>query len=170
MNVAQALERSARFFPDHDALVCKGRRWSYAELDRAAGLAAAGFARLGVRGGDRACLLLPNGAEFVIAYFGLLKLGAIPISLNVMLKADEIAFIVGDAGATVFVAHAALLGNLPTRERMPSLRELVVVGDGAPDGARAFDDVLTGDEPLRALDLDRDATAAIQFKYGTNVL
>ena len=166
MNVAQMLERTARFFPDREALVARGKRWSYAELDRAAGCAAAGFARLGVKPGDRACLLLPNRAEFVLAYFGLLKLGAIPISLNVMLKADEIAFIVGDAGATVFVADEALAGNLPTRERLPGLRELVVVGP-ATDGAIRWDDLVTGGEPRRALDLERDATAAILYTSGT---
>jgi long-chain acyl-CoA synthetase len=167
MNVAQALERAALFFPDHEALVVPARRWTYAELDRAAGLAAAGFRRLGVVMGDRACLLLPNGPEFVIAYFGLLKLGAIPISLNVMLKADEIAFIAQDAAAALFVAHGALLGNVPTRDRIPSVRNLVVAGDDAPSGAVPFGDVIEGDEPLPAVDLDRDVTAAILYTSGT---
>jgi long-chain acyl-CoA synthetase len=168
MNVAQALERTARFFPDHDALIWTGGRRSYAELEGAAGRAAAGFARLGIGTGDRACLLLPNGPEFVIAYFGLLKLGAIPISLNVMLKADEIAFIADDAGAALLVAHAALLGNLPERDRLPALRQLVVVGGGNSAGAIPFDEVQAeGDEPLRAVDLDRDAMAAILYTSGT---
>ena len=166
MNVAQMLERTARFFPEREALVAHGRRWTYAELDRAAGCAAAGFARLGVQTGDRACLLLPNRAEFLLAYFGLLKLGAIPISLNVMLKADEIAFIVGDAGASVFVVDEVLVGNVPTRERLSSVRDLVVVG-GAPDGAVPWVELVAGDEPRRAVDLDRDATAAILYTSGT---
>ena len=166
MNVAQMLERTARFFPEHEALVAQGRRWSYAELEQAAGCAAAGFARLGVQAGDRACLLLPNRAEFLLAYFGLLKVGAVPISLNVMLKADEIAFIVGDAGASVFVVDEALAGNLPTRDRVPSLRHLVVVGEASAD-AIAWEEVAVGCEPLPAVDLDREATAAILYTSGT---
>jgi len=167
MNVAQALERSARFFPDHAALQCKGREWSYAELEGAASRAAGGFARLGLESGDRACLLLPNGPEFLIAYYGLLKLGAIPISLNVMLKADEVAYIAGDAGARLFLAHRALLQNLPSRDRMPTVTNLVVVGGEAPAAARAFEEVVGDGEPRRAIDLERDATAAILYTSGT---
>jgi long-chain acyl-CoA synthetase len=167
MNVAQALERSARFFPEYGAMECQGRQWSYAELELAAARAAGGFARLGVGHGDRVCLLLPNGPEFLIAYYGLLKLGAIPISLNVMLKGDEIAFIAGDAGARLFLAHGALLGNLPAQDRMPSVAHLVVVGDDAPASARSFEQVVRDGEPRRAVDLERDATAAILYTSGT---
>ena len=166
MNVAKALERTARFFPARDALVSRGRRWSYAELERAAGQAAAGFARLGLGVGDRACLLLPNGPEFAIAYYGLQKVGAIPISLNVMLKADEIAYIVGDASASLFVVDAALAGSLPERERTPSLRNLVVSGGEVELADLSFDYLLAG-EPRRAVDVEPDATAAILYTSGT---
>ncbi len=102
----------------------------------------------------------------MLAYFGLLKIGAIPISLNVMLKADEIAFIAADASAAIVVADESLAGQPAGRGQMPSVRHLVVVGE-APDGALPWDEVAADSEPLRAVDLDREATAAILYTSGT---
>src|SRR5215211_8655109 len=105
MNVAQHLERSARYYPERCALVFKDRSWTYREMADAAGRAAAGLASLGLGAGDRVCLLLPNSPEFLIAYFGLQTIGAVPISLNVMFKAGESAFIANDSGAVAFIVH-----------------------------------------------------------------
>ena len=49
----------------------------------------------------------------MLAYFALLKLGAIPVALNVMLKAGEVGYVVNDARAVAVIAHQALLENLP---------------------------------------------------------
>jgi long-chain acyl-CoA synthetase len=167
MNVAQHLERAARHFGERSAIIVGERAWTYCELDQAAGRVAAGFARLGVATGDRVILLLPNSLEFVIAYFGLQKLGAVPISLNVMLKAGEIAFIANDAVAVAIVAHGALLANLPERDELPSVRQLLVVGDAAPEGATPFAALLEASSVRTATDLDRDAVAAILYTSGT---
>ncbi|MGH3554212.1 MAG: AMP-binding protein, partial [Mycobacterium sp.] len=52
---------------------------SYAELDQRADCAAAGLTGLGIAPGDRVLLQLPNGCEFAVALFGLLRAGAIPV-------------------------------------------------------------------------------------------
>ena len=167
MNVAHNLERSARHFGERPCLVFKGRSWTYRDLNEAAGRVAAGLAGHGVGVGDRVLLLLPNSPEFLLAYFGLQKLGAVPISLNVMLKAGEIGFIANDSGAVALIVHAALLNSLPVREAMPGLRHLVVVGGQTPEGALSFDSLLAATDPRAAVDLDRDAVAAILYTSGT---
>ncbi len=165
MNVAHLMERSAFYFPDQLALVFRDRKWTYGELDRDASTLAAGFRGLGLKPGERLGLHLPNWPEFVLTYYAAQKIGLIPLSLNVTYKADEIAYICRDGEVAVVVTADAVAGNLPPRGDLPSVGQLVNVG--APrEGAVAFAD-LRGDPGLRALDLDREATAAILYTSAT---
>src|SRR6202521_3316825 len=71
------LADAARERPRHPALLFKGAKVTYRELERLSDACAAGFSSLGVKRGDRVALLLPNCPQFVIAQFGAWKLGAI---------------------------------------------------------------------------------------------
>ena len=56
-------------------------------------------------------LQLPNIAQFLIAYFGILKAGGVVVPLNVMLKAPEVAFHLGDSGVSVLITWEGILGE-----------------------------------------------------------
>lgn len=73
------LRSQARRRPDHPALVSGGFVTSYAELDRSADVLAGRLAGLGFGAGDRIVVQLPNGPEFVVLIFALVRLGAIPV-------------------------------------------------------------------------------------------
>ena len=157
MNVAQLLERSALYHADRTALMAGDRRWTYRELDAAVSALAGGLAGLGLKPGERLGLHLPNWPEFVLAYYAAQKCGLVPLSLNVTYKADEIAYIVDDARPTAVITADPVSGNLPARDRMPSVDHVLNAKDlGA----------LTG-SPRRALDLDREQTAAILYTSAT---
>ncbi len=166
MNVAESLERMSRYFPDRTALVYREQRWSYRELSWQANRVGNALRGLGMGVGDTVCLLLPNGPEFVLAYFGLLRLGAVPVSLNVMLKPAEIAYIANDARAAAFIAHSTLLDNVPAPDELPTVRLRVAVG-AAPEGFLPFARLLDGSTELRATDLEPGALAAILYTSGT---
>ena len=76
---------------------------SYAALDGAASRFATQLAARGVQQGDRVALIMPNVAYFPIVYYAILRLGAIVVPMNPLLKAGEIAFAWSDAGAKVAV-------------------------------------------------------------------
>ncbi|HBH01178.1 MAG TPA: hypothetical protein DDZ42_04525, partial [Candidatus Rokubacteria bacterium] len=158
MNVAQLLEASARYHAERPALVAGDRRFTYRELDAACSLLAGRLRRLGLEPGDRLGLHLPNSAEFVLVYYAAQKLGVVPLSLNVTYAGEEIAYIAGDATPRAIVTAAAVAGNLPPRDRMPSVRHVLHADELAG---------LPGGEPARALDLDREATAAILYTSAT---
>ena len=82
--------------------------WSFAALDRASDGVAASLARAGVRDGARLALLCGNGAEFVVAYLGILKAGATLVPLNLLLNPKEMGFILGNSGASGLLYQAAL--------------------------------------------------------------
>jgi long-chain acyl-CoA synthetase len=158
MNVAQLLERSALYHADRPALIFGERRWTYAELDRDVSALAAGLAALDLRRGERIALHLPNRPDFVLTYYAALKAGLVPLSLNTSYKAEELEYIIGHAAAAMVVTADGIDANLPPPARMPSVRRLL--------RAKDLDD-LRGPARLRAVDLDRDETAAILYTSAT---
>jgi long-chain acyl-CoA synthetase len=85
-----ALADFARSQPNRPALLFKGARVTYGELDKLSDACASAFAALGVVRGDRVGLLLPNCPQFVIAQFGAWKIGAIVAPLNLIYTESEL--------------------------------------------------------------------------------
>jgi long-chain acyl-CoA synthetase len=104
LNLSSVLEHSARLVPDRVAISCGGHHLTYAELDTRATRLAAGLASIGISPGDRVLLSCPNVPWFPIAYFGILKAGAIVVPINVLLKPREIAYHLRDSGARAMLA------------------------------------------------------------------
>jgi long-chain acyl-CoA synthetase len=106
LSLASVLHESALRRPDKVAVVEGDRRATYAELWQLALRRAGALRAAGVRPGDRVALLAPNTVDFVTAYYGILARGAVVVPVAPMLVADEIAFLLQDAGADVaFVAE-----------------------------------------------------------------
>ena len=101
--IGQILERNARRAPQREALVYADRRYSYQDLDAAVNRASRAIAQLGVAHGDRVALMCPNSDRFVIAYYAVLKLGAIVVPINVRLAVPELAFQLEDSGARLLL-------------------------------------------------------------------
>ncbi len=67
-----------------------------------------GLRGLGIQVGDRVALFLPNIPEFVIFYLGILKIGAIAVSVNAMLKSAEVSYILNDCAAKAIITTESL--------------------------------------------------------------
>lgn len=80
-------------------------------MDRKASNFAKNLYSLGVRNKDRIALFLPNFPEFVIAFYGILKLGCIVTPLNIMFSEKELEYHIKDSGATVLVTIDAKLNQ-----------------------------------------------------------
>jgi long-chain acyl-CoA synthetase len=166
MNIAQHVERASTHNPDTIAILFEGAAWTYAELEAQAGRCANALRALGVQAGDRVALFLPNLPEFIVAYLGALKLGAIAVSVNAQLKQPEVEFLLRDSGAGVIVTAAILLANVP-RGQVESLRHIIVVGDSPPDclGFAALLEQADPVAPARAM--QPDSPAVIVYSSGT---
>ena len=76
--------------PDHPALLFKGARLSYGNLERLSNAFAAALVAQGIQKGDRVALLLPNCPQFVIAQLGAWKAGAVVVPLNTEITAPQL--------------------------------------------------------------------------------
>jgi long-chain acyl-CoA synthetase len=102
LNLSVFLEDSARQHPDRDAVVLGASRMTYAQLDGFANRVANLLVSRGIRPGDKVALSCPNLPYFPVVYYGILKAGATVVPLNVLLKAREIAYHLGDSDAKAY--------------------------------------------------------------------
>ncbi|MFG2002929.1 AMP-binding protein [Spirillospora sp. NPDC048911] len=101
--VTRLLDDAAKRRPRGTALFFFGRRIRYRQLRTAVNRFAAGLHRLGVQPGDRVALILPNCPQFVIAFFGTLRRGAIPVPHNPLYTEEEMRHQLADCEARVAV-------------------------------------------------------------------
>ena len=101
--VPDLLRHSADRFTNSPALLFYGTHISYGELDDLTTRFALGLRRLGVRQGDRVAIMLPNIPQTVIAYYGILKAGAVVVPTNPLYVEREIQTQLTDAGAETIV-------------------------------------------------------------------
>ena len=103
-NLAALLDEAAARHGSRPALLHEGIAIDYATLQEHATRCAGLLRANGIGPGDRVAILLPNVPAFVAFYFGALRLGAVVVPLNALLKSIEIEQRLADSGATVLVA------------------------------------------------------------------
>ena len=86
LNLAVLLEDSAREVPGHIAVIFNDMKLPYAAVNAAANQVANGLVAAGIEPGDKVALSCPNLPYFPIVYYGILKVGATVVPLNVLLK------------------------------------------------------------------------------------
>ena len=102
-NIALELASAAAEAPERPAVKLDDHTLSYGTLDRAIARAAVLLRAEGVRIGDRLGIQLPNVPYFPIVYYAVLRLGAVAVPMNPLLKAGEIAYHLADSGARLMV-------------------------------------------------------------------
>jgi long-chain acyl-CoA synthetase len=114
------LRRSAQAYPHDTATVYFHKEMTYEELDEDSDRFAAALDDLGVKKGDKVALFLPNIPQFVIAYYGTLKIGAIETAISPLYKEREVEHQLRDSEAETVVVLDLLypvLANVLDRTR-----------------------------------------------------
>src|SRR5881628_347614 len=102
------LDDAAESHPTSTATIFFNRKRSYKSISDAAWRFANGLRRLGVRKGDRVALALPNSPQFVIAFYGALRAGAVVVPCNPLYTPPELRHQLADSGATAVVVLSRL--------------------------------------------------------------
>jgi long-chain acyl-CoA synthetase len=162
------LREVARELPQKPALIAGDRVMTYSDIDSGADRVASALIKRGVRKGDRVTLFMPNSIEFVLAFYGTLKAGAVVNPINAASKEREVRFQVDDAGATAVLYHEALAPVVDAvRGDLQKVRAFAVTGKTAPSGVERFDDL--ADEPSSGISLNvgMEDLAALPYTSGT---
>lgn len=140
-DLGQILARAARRFGPKTALIAGDRILSYRELDELCDRVAGGLHAIGVRPGDRVSLYSPNRWEWVVAYHAAFRAGAVVNPINVMLTAEEVAFVLNDCGAVTIMTSGEKTETILSLTRdIPTLRQ-VISFDRVGGGATWFGDL-----------------------------
>ena len=164
------LREVAREVGDKPALLMGDRSVSFREVDQLSDRLAAALAKRGVRPGDRVTIFMPNCVEFVIAFYGTLKIGGVVNPINAQSKEREVRFQVDDAGATAVLYHAALAPVVDAvRSELKGVRAFAVTGDAAPSGVERLNDLLMADGPDVSVSahVGMNDLAALPYTSGT---
>jgi len=122
------------------AILEDGRQFTYAQLAELVNRSGNGFRSLGIDPERRILLAVPDSAEFVAAFFGAAKIGAVPIPVNTAAKPEDYLYFLNDSGAQVFVMHEELWPQLRgLLSQVPTLRHVLIVPAVPPKLAAAVE-------------------------------
>lgn len=167
--IAASFSQAASQFADHPLVWDAQGPATFAEVDHAAQRVAAQLQASGVVPGDRVALYCINGLAFVQAYLAIQKVGAVLVPVNLLIGADEIAYILNDASAKALIYHAAMAEKLPAfRDQVSSVEIFCCIGaQGQQPGDALFADWLAAGQPFIEPQIVPTDTAAILYTSGT---
>ncbi len=175
--VDSMLRNAAQRWPSHVGVVDADgpKRLTFAELDERADRAAAGLSALGIAPGDRVLLQLPNGCEFAVTLFGLLRAGAIPVMCLTGHRAAELGHFANVSAATALIIPDTAVGfdHRPMAQQLtrehPGLKHIIV--DGEPGSFVSWSQVSAHhDERLATSAPDPSSPALLLVSGGTTGL
>lgn len=136
-NAVSILEHNLAARADKLALLTPERELTFQQVSNEVNQLGNALKRLEVRMGESVGILALDSAEWAIAYFAIMKVGAIAVGMNTLLKSHEHAYVLHDCRARVLLVHAALLPAIdPIRDELELLKHVIVFGD---KGSRAGD-------------------------------
>ncbi len=133
-NIGELLSRRAALSGPREAYVdsASGLRLTFEQLNSRCNKIANALVKSGVKPGDRVGLLLMNGPEFLEAYFGLAKIGAVVVPINWRLIPDELEFILKDSGVTTLIFDDEFIENvteLHSRKGKTDINQWLIVSE-----------------------------------------
>jgi benzoate-CoA ligase family protein len=180
MNAAESLPAQfnvATWFVDRNvsegrggrsAFHCEGRTLTYADVLDLTNRTGTALRDLGVRMEDRVLMLCLDAPEFIGTFWGAIKLGAIPVPVNTLMRSADYLYFLNDSRARVVVVSKPLLAELePVLSQAPRLEHVLVAG-GDPGGHRSWEDAVgKASSTLAAAPTSRDDAAFWLYSSGS---
>jgi fatty-acyl-CoA synthase len=170
-DLSSLLRTTARAHPDKPFLLGPGDAVvTFGELDRLADRSAAGLAGRGIAFGDRVAVAGLNTVDWLVLFFGAVRLGAAVVTLNVRYRETELEYMLGQSGTRLVVTPRELAGfdyralYAALGPRLPSLESVLFFG---ADGVDGFDGLLAQNAEPPAAELSPDTCAVVLYTSGT---
>ena len=152
------------------AFECERSTVSYRQLGDRVNRAGNALRQLGVRVEERVLLLLLDTPEFAASFFGAIKIGAVPVPVNTLLKPSDYQYMLNNSRARVAIVNQALypqIHAIPT-EKLRYLKHVIVAGEDSPANALSFNQMLEQHSPeLDAEPTNKDDAAFWLYSSGS---
>ncbi len=168
------LRRSAKIYPNKEAIVDGPKRFTYREYQERCNQLGHALLALGIKKGDRVCILSPNSHYFMESYYGVTQIGAILVPLNYRLVASDHEYIINHAGVKAVLVDYEytkvideIRPNLKTVEHWISADPRTPAE--TPSGWTDWD-TLVGSQPKTAtpfVEQDENDVTSINYTSGT---
>jgi long-chain acyl-CoA synthetase len=141
MSLGNMLSESAGRFAENVAVIHGEQRITYRELNRSACALGNHLRSLGLGKGDKVALMLPNCPEFVVAYFGIQKIGGVAVTLNIQSTPYELSHLLGDSDSRCVITQGTLAKRFEEiREELPLCRHIITTN--GPDADSPFREIV----------------------------
>ncbi len=124
--LSELLRNTAKKHPDHVAIVFLGKKITYRELDVLTDKFATALHSMGVKKGDTVALFLPNIPQFIISYYGALKIGAVVTAISPLAKEREVEFQLNNSEAETLVCLDVLYPTVKAVRERTKLKQIIV--------------------------------------------
>ncbi|MGI6834399.1 AMP-binding protein [Bacillus paralicheniformis] len=175
LTIGKLLEKTAANAPDHEAVVYPDRRlrYTYRQFDQLCRKVAKGLVALGIEKGEHVAIWASNTPEWLTAQFASAKTGAVLVTVNTNYQLSELEYVLKQSDATTLILMESYRGTsyidilyklIPelkesepgklTSERLPFLKNIILMGDKRHPGMYLWDDILklSGSVSEKALD------------------
>ena len=160
--------RAAAAFGDRPAVIFEDVPCSFEALDRRANRFANALVAAGIEPGDRVTLCAPNSLDWMAAYYGSAKAGAVLNPVTAMLTAGEIGYIAGNCGSKLLLVGPGRGDALFVALAGTDVQRVILAADEAPAGAVTYEDFIAGaSEDFEPRPRALDELGAIGYTSGT---
>ncbi len=180
-SVYQILGLASSVYADKKATAFLGAELTYGDIKRQADKLAVALDKLGIAKGDRVGIMLPNCPQYLIAAFGILRIGAVVVNINPIYTPREVELVAKDSGMRAIIAFdlvaPLVLGIQPNTDIenviITNLQEYSAKPDGAPpapESTLSFTQLLAdaGDSNPPRVEINaREDIAVLQYTGGT---
>ncbi len=153
---------------DKVSIVCGDERVTFADLHARTCALGHALCALGIRREERVLLILDDTPTFAVAFWGAIRIGAVPVPINPLLRVDDYRFFIADTYARAVLVEQAYLEKLTQAlAGLPESPEVIVVGD-AQAGVHRLGNLLAAHQgELTPVDTHRDDVALMLYSGGS---
>jgi acyl-CoA synthetase (AMP-forming)/AMP-acid ligase II len=168
MNTTEFLAIATAICPQRHFIIFEGQHLSYVQFNERVNKLANALRRLDLQKGDRIGILQVNCPQYLEAYFAAAKIGAIFVPLNFRAKADELAYMIGNAEAKVLLAGARYLDMLQAiMPALPFVKNFISIDERLAESP-FYEDLISSSAPeATAADIEDDDVTVLMYTAGT---
>ena len=122
----EAIERASKEYPDNTAIIFLNEKLTYSQLKEDFYKFAKALDENKIKKGDRIAIFLPNCIQFVVAYLGILKIGAIAVPINPLYTSSEINQIVKDSNSKIIICLDIHYDNVNKAIKNSEINKVIV--------------------------------------------